>query len=267
MIPFVDRIRYCYTTKEQGIAIPNQAAITRDNVIVEIDGVLFFRIVDAERASYNIENPIYNLINLAQTTMRSEIGKLKLDSLFEERANLNLAIVDAVKSEAWGWGVECKRYEIRDIQVSDIVRQSMDLQAEAERRKRKMILDSEGESTAESNRASGKRAAEQQLSEAAKFAAERSAEASAMAMKMLAEATAESIKIVGKALAEVPNSNEVVSLRVAERYLEEFGKLAKTNNSVVLSQNVGDPAAFSAQALSMYRSIVGSSSGKPPPSA
>ena len=260
VVPIIDRIKYCYTTKEQGISIPNQAAITRDNVIVEIDGVLFLRIVDAERASYNIENPIFNLINLAQTTMRSEIGKLKLDALFEERANLNLSIVDAIKSEAWGWGVECKRYEIRDIQVSDIVRQSMDLQAEAERRKRKLILDSEGESLAETNRAQGRRSAEQQMAEASKFAVERQAEASAASMKMLAEATAESIRIVGKALSDVPNSSDAVSLRIAEKYIDEFGKLAKQGNSVVLSSNVSDPAAFSAQALSIYNTL--STSGK-----
>ena len=136
----------------------------------------------------------------------------------------------------------------------------MDLQAEAERRKRKLILDSEGESLAETNRAQGRRSAEQQMAEASKFAVERQAEASAASMKMLAEATAESIRIVGKALSDVPNSSDAVSLRIAEKYIDEFGKLAKQGNSVVLSSNVSDPAAFSAQALSIYNTL--STSGK-----
>mmetsp|Transcript_61130 Transcript_61130/g.71099 ORF Transcript_61130/g.71099 Transcript_61130/m.71099 type:complete len:368 (-) Transcript_61130:209-1312(-) len=253
VMPFFDKIRYAYNTKEQGIPIPNQAAITRDNVIVEIDGVLFLRIVDAEKASYNIENPIYQLINLAQTTMRSEIGKLKLDTLFEERANLNLAIVQAIQKEAWEWGVECKRYEIRDIAVSDIVRQSMDLQAEAERRKRKLVLESEGDSQADTNRAEGKKNAQMQLAEAAKYAVLLKAEADAEAARTMAKATADSMNTIAVALREHKDvADKILGLRVAEKYLDEFGKIAKEGNTVVLSNQVSDPASFAAQAMSIY---------------
>lgn len=264
VVPMLDRIRYVYNTKEQGIPIPNQSAITGDNVIVEIDGVLFLRIVDPEKASYNIENPIYQLINLAQTTMRSEIGKLKLDTLFAERANLNVAIVQAIQKEAWEWGVECKRYEIRDIQVSDIVRQSMDLQAEAERRKRKLVLESEGDSQAETNRAEGKKNAQLQLADANKYAVERKAEAEAEATKVLAKATAESVETVARVIRENKDvADQVLALRVAEKYISEFGNIAKVGNTVVLSNQVSDPAAFAAQAMAIY----GSASGKPIPAA
>ncbi|CUE91109.1 Hypothetical protein, putative [Bodo saltans] len=255
VVPMLDRIRYVYNTKEQGIPIPNQSAITGDNVIVEIDGVLFLRIVDPEKASYNIENPIYQLINLAQTTMRSEIGKLKLDTLFAERANLNVAIVQAIQKEAWEWGVECKRYEIRDIQVSDIVRQSMDLQAEAERRKRKLVLESEGDSQAETNRAEGKRNAQVQLADGNKYSVERRAEAEAEATRVLAKATADSVEIVADVIRRNKDvADQVLGLRVAEKYITEFGNIAKEGNTVVLSNQVSDPAAFAAQAMAIYGS-------------
>ncbi len=254
-IPFVDRIRYSYTSKEQGIMIPHQSAVTRDNVMVSIDGVLFLRISDAEKASYNIDNPIFNLINLAQTTMRSEIGKLKLDTLFEERDQLNLNINQVIKREAYEWGVECKRYEIRDISVSDIVRQSMDLQAEAERRKRKLILESEGESQAEANRALGRRQAQEHMAEADLFTTVKAAEAQAKAIQVTSEATAEAIGTLSNSIQKNECASEAVSYRIAEQYVEQFGNLAKQGTTVVLSQPIGDPAAFTTQALSVFNSI------------
>lgn len=262
----IDRVRYVYSSKEQGILIPHQSAITRDNVMVDIDGVLFLRICDVEKASYNIDNPIFNLMNLAQTTMRSEIGKLKLDTLFEERDQLNASIVDTMKREAFEWGVECKRYEIRDIAVSDIVRQSMDLQAEAERRKRKLVLESEGESLAESNRAHGKKLAQQHLAEATLFTVVKEAEAEAQAVRTMAEANCEALTAVGQCLASKPGARDAVGLAVAEKYIAEWGKLAKAGTTVVLSQPVGDVAAFTTQALSMFQTLSRQRDGADAPS-
>ncbi|KAF5219729.1 putative SPFH domain / Band 7 family protein [Trypanosoma cruzi] len=255
VVPVLDKIRYCYSVKEQGVEIPNQSAITSDNVMVEIDGVLFLRIVDAEKASYNIENPVYNLLNLAQTTMRSEIGRLDLDTLFRERTLLNKNIVEVLRREAHDWGIECKRYEIRDITVSELVRRSMDLQADAERRKRQLILQSEGEAQAEVNRAEGLKRAQRCAAEAQKYTVLQRAEAEAEATGVMAAAISKSVTVVAASLEKTPRSSDAVALRVAEKYIEKFGELAKTTNTVVLGKNVGDPAEFSAQALSIFNTI------------
>ncbi|RNF11358.1 SPFH domain/band 7 family protein [Trypanosoma conorhini] len=255
VVPLLDRIRYCYSVKEQGVEIPNQSAITSDNVMVEIDGVLFLRIVDAEKASYNIENPVYNLLNLAQTTMRSEIGRLDLDTLFRERTLLNKNIVEVLRREANDWGIECKRYEIRDITVSELVRRSMDLQADAERRKRQLILQSEGEAQAEVNRAEGLKRAQRCAAEAQRYTVVQRAEAEAAATGVMAEAVSKSVTVVAGSLEQAPRSGDAVALRVAEKYIEKFGELAKASNTVVLGKNVGDPAEFSAQALSIFNAL------------
>lgn len=258
VIPVVDKIRYNYNVKEQGIEIPNQSAITMDNVMVEIDGVLFLKIVDSQKASYNIENPIYNLINLAQTTMRSEIGRMPLDHLFRERASLNRSIVDVLRREASEWGIECKRYEIRDILVSELVRRSMDLQAEAERQKRKHILDSEGEAKAEANRAEGLKIAQQFAADAQKYTILKKAEAEAEAIRVRSAAVSDNIGIVAKTIQETKCSDQAIALRVAESYIEKFGELARETNTVVMSQPVSDPAAFSAQALAVFNTVAAS---------
>ncbi|KAK7197852.1 stomatin-like protein [Novymonas esmeraldas] len=255
VVPILDKIRYNYNVKEQGIEIPNQSAITSDNVMVEIDGVLFLKIVDSCKASYNIENPVFNLINLAQTTMRSEIGRMSLDSLFRERASLNQSIVEVLRREANEWGIECKRYEIRDIMVSELVRRSMDLQAEAERKKRKLVLESEGESTATINRANGMKVAQQYVADAEKYTTERQAEGAAAAIRVKAAAVSDNISIVSEAIEKAKHGNAAISLRVAESYIEKFGELAKESNTVVMSQPVNDPAMFATQALSVFNTV------------
>lgn len=262
VIPLVERIRYTYNVKEQGIDIPNQFAITSDNVMVEIDGVMFLRVIDSKKASYNIENPIYNLINLAQTTMRSEIGRINLDLLFRERASLNKNIIEVLRREASEWGIECKRYEIRDIVVSELVRQAMDLEAEAERRKRKLILESEGEAQAEVNRAQGLKMAQEYAADAQKYTILRNAEGGAEATRIEARATSDSVAVVSECIAGSPRSTEALSVRIAERYINAFAQLAKETNSVVMSQPIGDPSSFASQALGIYKSIADSQTKK-----
>jgi regulator of protease activity HflC (stomatin/prohibitin superfamily) len=253
-MPVLDRIRYLYNTKEQGIVIPHQSSVTRDNVIVSIDGVLFLRIVDTVKASYNIENPLFNVTNLAQTTMRSEIGKIALDKLFQERELLNVSIVNAIAREASEWGVECKRYEIRDISVSDIVRQSMDFQAEAERKKRKAILQSEGEMEARVNEAKGEAWSSREVAEGNAVASIKRAEAEAKALEISTDAVCKNIEKLSASLSK-PGAKDAVALRLAEQYIEQFGNLAREGNTMVLSHPSGDPAAAVTSAMGIFSQI------------
>jgi regulator of protease activity HflC (stomatin/prohibitin superfamily) len=250
LVPFIDAIRYRHSLKEMAIDIPEQICITRDNVQVHVDGVLYFQVLNPERASYGVSDYLFAIIQLAQTTLRSEVGKIDLDRTFEERAHINISIVNELDKAAEPWGIKVLRYEIKNITPPADVLQAMEKQMRAEREKRAVVLTSEGARDAAINQAEGRKQEVIKASEAKKQQQINEAEGEASAILAVAQATAEGIRKVAEAI-QVSGGVEAVRLRVAEQYVEQFGAVAKAGNTLVVPANLADVGAMIALAMNV----------------
>ncbi len=250
LLPFIDSIRYRHSLKETAIDIPEQVCITRDNVQVGVDGVLYLKVLNPERASYGISDYDFALTQLAQTTLRSEIGKIELDRTFEERTNINIQVVNELDKASESWGVKVLRYEIKNITPPKDVLNAMEKQMRAEREKRAVILASEGERDAAINQAEGEKQQVIKASEAKKQQQINEAEGAASAILAIATATAEGLRKVAETI-QVPGGHEAVQLRVAEQYIAKFGELAKASNTLVLPASVSDVGSMIALAMNV----------------
>ena len=253
VVPFIDRIAYKHSLKEIPLDVPPQVCITKDNTQLQVDGILYFQVTDAMRASYGSSNYIQAITQLAQTTLRSVIGKMELDKTFEERDHINTTIVNAIDESAANWGVKVLRYEIKDLTPPAEILHAMQRQITAEREKRALIAASEGRRQEQINIASGEREAAIARSEGERQAAINRAQGEASAIVALAEASAAALRQVGAAIRE-PGGMDAVNLRVAEHYVDAFGKLAKTNNSLIVPANMGDMSSVIASALQIVKS-------------
>ncbi|WNM60643.1 SPFH domain-containing protein [Candidatus Nitrospira neomarina] len=250
LIPFLDVIRYKHTLKEMAVDVPEQICITRDNVQVGVDGVLYIKVLDAERASYGITDYRFAISQLAQTTLRSEIGKIDLDKTFEERTTINISVVNELDKASSPWGAKVLRYEIRNINPPKDVLSAMEKQMRAEREKRAVVLASEGQRDAAINEAEGDKQQVIKASEAKRQQQINEAEGEASAILAIATATSEGIRKVAEAI-QLPGGFEAVQLRVAEQYIGEFGELAKASNTLVLPASVSDVGSMIALAMNV----------------
>jgi regulator of protease activity HflC (stomatin/prohibitin superfamily) len=252
LVPFFDVIRYRHSLKEMVIDIPEQLCITRDNVQVGVDGVLFIKVMNPERASYGVNDYIFAITQLTQTTLRSELGKIELDRTFEERTQMNTAVVNELDKASEAWGVKMLRYEIKNINPPKDVLAAMEKQMRAEREKRATVLTSEGVRDAAINKAEGEKQQVIKASEANRQQQINEAEGGAAAILNIAGATAEGIRKVAEAL-QTPGGLQAVQLRVAEQYITQFGNLAKAGNTLVVPATLSDASSMIATAMNIIR--------------
>lgn len=252
VVPFVDRIAYKHVLKEIPLDVPPQVCITKDNTQLQVDGILYFQITDAMRASYGSSNYIAAITQLAQTTLRSVIGKMELDKTFEERDHINTTIVNAIDESAANWGVKVLRYEIKDLTPPKEILHAMQAQITAEREKRALIAASEGRKQEQINIASGEREAAIAKSEGEMQASINKAQGQAAAILAIADASAEAIRKTASAIRE-PGGEDAVNLKVAEQYVAAFANLAKTNNSIIVPANMSDMSGLIASAMQVVK--------------
>ncbi|MCR9276386.1 MAG: paraslipin [Pseudomonadaceae bacterium] len=263
LVPFMDRVAYKHTLKEQAFDVPSQSCITKDNIAVEVDGVIYMQVVDAASASYGIDNYRFATSQLAQTTLRSEVGKIDLDRTFEERETINSQVVNAVDRAAEPWGVKILRYEIKDILPPESVRDALEKQMRAERERRAVVAESEGHREAQINVSEGQKQETINLSEAEKLKQINEAQGRAEEIRLLAEATALGVQAVANAI-DQPGGLQAVNLRVAEQWVTEFGKLAKTNNTMIVPAQLGDVATLVSTVMSTMETSTGANSTPAP---
>jgi regulator of protease activity HflC (stomatin/prohibitin superfamily) len=253
VIPFVDRVAYKHLLKEVPLDVPSQVCITRDNTQLQVDGILYFQVTDPKLASYGTSNYIMAITQLAQTTLRSVIGKMELDKTFEERDDINRAVVAALDEAATSWGVKVLRYEIKDLTPPKEILHAMQAQITAEREKRALIAASEGRKQEQINIATGEREAFIQRSEGEKQSAINRAQGEAAAIIAVASANAQAIQQVAQAI-QSPGGMDAVNLKVAEKYVEAFGNVAKQGNTLILPGNLADMGGLVATAMSIVKS-------------
>lgn len=252
LVPFVDRVAYKHSLKEIPLDVPSQVCITRDNTQLQVDGILYFQVTDAMRASYGSSNYVMAITQLAQTTLRSVIGKMELDKTFEEREIINGFVVSALDEAALNWGVKVLRYEIKDLTPPAEILRSMQAQITAEREKRALIAASEGRRQEQINIATGEREAFIARSEGEKQAEINKAQGEAAAITAVAEATAEAIRKIAAAI-EQPGGGQAVQLKVAEKAVEAFGELAKKTNTMIVPGNVSEVAGLIGSAMTLLK--------------
>ena len=259
LIPFIDKVAYKQNLKEQAIDVASQICITKDNIAVEVDGILYLQVIDPVKASYGIDNYKFAVIQISQTTMRSVIVKLELDKTFEERETVNGSIVEAVDKASDPWGIKVARYEVKNISPPQSIRDAMEKQMRAEREKRALIAESEGDKQAKINRAEGDKQEMIARSEGEKQKKINEAAGKSAEIEMIARATAIGIREIATSINQEGGMN-AVNLRVAEQYLTEFGKLAKINNTMIVPADLSDIAGV----ISSITSVLNKTKVEPP---